>query len=591
MTSTDLACRRKLGTLSAFLLASVATPALAQQTNPLPSAPEIRPTPVSPVPPQSQTTINSNAAVPTADCPLTRYPDLDVTINSVDFTGPKGAALDPEIKRLVEQAAPAPAGVQKVPVVCSIRDRATEALRERGYIASVQIPPQQIESGVLRLEVVTARIVEVRLRGDVGRYREVIQGRIDQLKALSPVREQDIERILLLTDDIPGVGVQMTLQSAGTEPGEVIGDLVVTVNRARFIGNVQNYGSRQLGRETIYGRAELYGLTGANDLLYVAGQSTLQPREQKVVQAGYVAGLGSGAATFSLGGTYAWSRPDIGTLDLRARSLIVEAEVTAPLRRSVTSNVYASLGFDLAEQRTRVYSGGIASPLNRDLLRTVYFRLSGTARVPRDDGSDAFFISGNVQARKGLDIFGATKPLVSKDGYTPSRFEGDAQAWVVRGQLEATAAFGPIVAVYGRAEGQWADRPLLNFDEYSLGNLSIGRGYDPGANSGDRAVALRGEVSATFINAPTVFLGQPGRVTASVFGFYDSVWLWNLDTGAVENNRRLGSYGGGLRVRLLPNASIEAIYAKPEQPALLLPGAKPPPGRLLLSLTVQFFPR
>ena len=72
------------------------------------------------------------------------------------------------------------------------------------------------------------------------------------------------------------------------------------------------------------------------------------------------------------------------------------------------------------------------------------------------------------------------------------------------------------------------------------------------------------------------------------FGFYDSVWIWNLDPNAIETDRRLGSYGGGLRGMIPGIGIVEAAYARPQHKALLIPGAERAPDRVLLSITAQF---
>ena len=347
---------------------------------------------------------------------------------------------------------------------------------------------------------------------------------------------------------------------------------------------MQNYGSRQLGRETLYARAELFGLTGASDLTYIGGQATVDFKEQKVLQAGHQMGIGSSGLRLALGGTYAWSRPSIGLLDLRAESLLTQIELSAPLLRSVRNNVQLAGGFEFDEQRTRVFSAGTSSALNRDRTRALFARISGAHRELDFGGFEKVSLTSSFEVRKGLDIFAATLPrTISAAGYTPSRFEGDSRAWVLRGSASGTVALGRIFSVAARVQGQWADRPLLNLDEFSIGNLTIGRGYDPGANSGDNSVGVSGEVRAQIINKP--------RFAVQLLGFYDSVWLWNLDTGAIETNRRLGSYGGGVRLTAPGLAQLDATYARPTSPALLLPGAQNASPRFLLSLTVQFAPR
>jgi hemolysin activation/secretion protein len=526
--------------------------------------------------------VDAEGAVQTAPCPLDRY-DLQVNITSVRFTGVGGAPLSPAVAPLLARIGPPPGGQQAIRVVCDVRDRATELLRREGYVASVQIPPQTIETGELRLEVVTAKIIEVRVRGDAAPYRDTLSSRIEQLRALDPLNERDAERILLLAGDVPGLDVQLQLRPAGTVPGEVIGDLEVRYTRAQFLANIQNYGSKQLGRETAYLRGEVYGLTGSPGVTYAGVSSTIDVDEQQVVQVGHIAGLGRGG--LSLGGSflYAWSQPEVGLLDLRSESLIGRVEIAQPFVRSLRHNFTVRTGMEIIEQRTRVFSDAGGLPLNRDKLRVAFLRLEGGVREPTPVGTDLYSIGAALEVRRGLDILNATKRReISEGGFTPSRIEGDPTATVIRGELDGVFAFGSAFSLAAEAVGQWASNPLLNFEEFSLGNLTIGRGYDPGANSADRAVGVRIE--------PRAKVFENEKVRAELFGFHDSVWIWNLDPNAVEDNRTLRSYGAGIRILLPRLALFEAMYARPEDKALLVPDAKRAPDRLLLSLTLQFSP-
>ena len=65
---------------------------------------------------------------------------------------------------------------------------------------------------------VTAHFSDIRVHGDPGPYRDLMDERIKQLMALDPLNEMDAERILLLTGDVPGLDVKLSLRSAGTTP-------------------------------------------------------------------------------------------------------------------------------------------------------------------------------------------------------------------------------------------------------------------------------------------------------------------------------------------------------------------------------------
>lgn len=562
---------------AAFVASAFAAPAAGQTTPPpptqgIPSREEVNPpTPEDTAPPS--VSVDSREAVVQSTCPF-EGSDLTLDLSTVTYARPDGSPVQPEIARALSGVDYA-TGSQPLKLVCEIRDAANSALARAGYIASVQIPPQNIDTGTLRLDVITARLTEVRVRGTPGPYADTLAARVEQLKALDPLNEKDAERALLLAGDIPGLDVQLALRPAGTAPGDVIGDLNITYRPFAILANAQNYNSTRLGRETIYLRAEAYGLTGLSDVTYVGAQSTVDFEEQRIAQIGHIFGLNSTGTTLGGRFTYAWSRPDLGVLDLRTNTLIAGADLRHPLLRSLTTNVAVTGGFDYVDQDTRVFSGGGGALLNQDKLRIAFLRLDAEYRTPPAQTGLTFAIEGGIELRKGIDIFGATP----RGSFRASRIAGNAQAFVARGELDAVVGFGPIFSVAGSARAQWTNDPLLNYEEFSLGNLTIGRGYDPGANSGDRAVGLRGEVRA---NIP---LGADFGVQA--FGFYDQVYLTNLDPFSTEVDRDLASYGGGVRVTLPNRALIEVTYAKPKDRALSI-DAEPPPARVLVSLTLQF---
>jgi hemolysin activation/secretion protein len=294
--------------------------------------------------------------------------------------------------------------------------------------------------------------------------------------------------------------------------------------------------------------------------------------------------LDQNGTTLALRATYADSRPTLPSLDLRTKSWILNAELTQPLMRSVNDNYYLGVGFERIDQRTDLGGAGGTAALNLDRISTIYLRFVGNSRRLHRDGTEATALNGFVEFRKGIDLFNTTKTgVITRDGYAPSRFEGDAKAWVIRGQLDGKIGLGPIFELFGSGRGQWTNQPLLNYDEFSLGNLTVGRGYDPGANTGDKAYGLTGEIR---VNLPT-----GPRFGTQLFGFYDHVRLFNLDTGSTEKDRQIDSYGGGVRVTLSGVARLDVTYAHPLDPPLLTgASAKVPSDRVLVSLTAQLVP-
>jgi hemolysin activation/secretion protein len=173
--------------------ANLAQPIAAQVV--LPSRQEVTP-PTPDARQESAVSVDSSRALEQPACPF-ETSSLKVTLTTLRFVRPDGSALQPEIAAAIA-GIDVPQGEQSISVVCALRDRANAALRRAGWVASVQIPAQEITGGTLQLQVVTARIVEVRVRGSAGPYDSILRERIAQIQALDPLNEKKAERLLLL---------------------------------------------------------------------------------------------------------------------------------------------------------------------------------------------------------------------------------------------------------------------------------------------------------------------------------------------------------------------------------------------------------
>lgn len=568
---------------SALAVGLLASPVRAQVVPPstpaIPGRPQVEQPPGATAPVRNKVAVDAGTALQQAPCPLAGS-DVRARIDRVRFEAPDGTAPAAPLMAALAGIAPE-AGDQPIEQVCAIRDRANEALAARGWVALVQIPPQEITDGTLRLQVVAARLVEIRVSGDDERFRKALAPRIARLKALDPLNQREAERLLLEANDLPGVSMRLALRPAGTTPGDVIGDLVVEADRGALLLNVQNMSARVLGPWVGSIRGELYGLTGMGDRTWLGFSNSAQWDETHVVQGGHDFAIGTRGLRTGIRASYAISNPDIPDLDLNTRSLIAGWDVSMPLTRALHHELRLAGGLEILNQRTIVRQAGDAIPFTRDKLRVVFVRAEGSFRTVSGNGREIWRVRGNVELRKGTGLFGATRTGEAEDGFQPSRFAGNPQAFVARGGISQELAPLPWLVIGAEAYGQWANDPLLNLEEFVIGNLTFGRGYDPGANGADRAVAFRAE--------PRIRLPLRRDTTVDLLGFYDWARIWNLDPGSQENGRTLQSWGGGLRVGLPGLLTMDIMYAKPRTPALSTDPA-PPPGRVLMSLTAKLLP-
>ncbi|HEX8262252.1 MAG TPA: ShlB/FhaC/HecB family hemolysin secretion/activation protein, partial [Allosphingosinicella sp.] len=403
----------------------------------------------------------------------------------------------------------------------------------------------------------------------------------------------EAERYLLLAGDLPGHAVRLALRSAGQARGEVVGEVTVVRTPGLVDFSVQNFGGRELGRWGALLRGQLYGLTGLGDRTTLALFSTPDFDEQHTVQLGHDFRIGGEGLALSGQLTYAWASSDLGdpAIDIDARTLLATVEASYPFVRRLSHSVRGAVGFDLIDQD--VDFGGLR--LNRDRLRIAFARLSAEAQGVGDArrytlAEPRWRASGSLQLRHGIGVLGASSGCgpafvnCSGGAVPPTRLEGDPTAFVAR--ADALGEFRPIPNVTFALGGiaQHSSRPLFAFEEFSAGNYTVGRGYDPGTLLGDSGIGLQAElrVGRAFPRTPEAWAFQ-------FYGFYDRAWVWNEDRIAAAPTRdRLSSAGGGVRAAWGNRARLDLVVAVPLERAGLQ--TERPDPRLLVSLTTRLWP-
>jgi hemolysin activation/secretion protein len=349
-----------------------------------------------------------------------------------------------------------------------------------------------------------------------------------------------------------------------------------------------------LGRWGGLARVQIFGLTGLGDRTTLAVYSTADTHEQQTVQVGHDVRIGGEGLT--LGGqlTYSWARPDLGdpAIDISSRTLFATVEASYPFVRRQLRTLRGALGLDVIDQDIRFNT----IPLNRDRLRVAFARLdfeaSGLARFnplytlaePR------WRLSGDLELRRGLDILGATRPcgpgFVNCNAVgtvTPTRLEGDPTATLVRGSVYGEFRPIPRLTFAFGVRGQYSRDPLLSFEEYSAGNYTVGRGYDPGALLGDSGIGFQAELrfGSSAPRTATELRVEP-------YAFFDQAWVWNRDRVFAIPREELRSVGGGVRAAFGDRFRLDLLVAAPLDRAPLQTRKEDP--RILVTFTTRLWP-
>ena len=576
---------------SALVVAALPLAAQAQIATPqIPTREEIqRPAPIAAPAPNEQI-VAADDAIERAPCPLgnPEFANVRIALRSVEFSSVEGidpAMLAPSWSGHVGQDLP-------ISVVCDIRDRAATMLRSQGYLAAVRVPPQTIGDGIVKLDILAARMSRIEVRGDAGANEKLLQRYLTHLDDQPVFNILKAERYLLLARDIPGLSARLTLRP-GAVPGEVVGEVTVDRTAAILDFNAQNFGSKDVGRWGGIARARVFGLTGMGDMTTASFYSTPDLDEQNVAQIAHEFRVGDEGLKFGASYTYAWTRPSVAGLAIKSETQIISLFTSYPLVLTQARRLNIGGGFDLIDQDIGL--GGV--PINRDRLRVFNLRADASFTDPasvagRDGYSPAeprWYFGGSVEARQGVSFLGAsddcgpTGAACFLPGAIPlTRVEGKPDAFLVR--ANALAEWRPIKNfTFSLApRGQWASDPLLAYEEFSGGNFTVGRGFDPGTVIGDSGVAVSVEARyGSLVPANT----QSGALQP--FAFFDAAWVWNKDLAfAGLNPQKLYSAGGGIRLAYGDVGRLDLTVAVPLNRAGFL--AQKPDPRFLVNFTTQF---
>lgn len=575
------------------LLAGLHAPslALAQPTvrQPAPTRSEVeRPQPERTDPPRAALQIETDAV--RTPCALDRpeYENIRFTLSEVTFNDLRSAspdALRPAYATLIGQSLP-------IATICQIRDRAAAILNEAGYVAAIEVPEQRIADGHIQFQVIMAKLVGLRVRGDAGRAERLIASYLERLTQREVFNRYDAERYLLLAGDLPGYNVRLALASAGQARGEVIGEVTVRRISALVDFTAQNYGSRELGRWGGLLRAQFFGLTGLGDRTSLAFFTTPDFEEQQTLQLAHDFRIGGEGLTLGGQATLAWARPDLGNpaIDIRSRTVFATLEASYPFIRRQDHSLRGSLGIDYIDQDVDFAN----LRLNRDRLRVAFVRLNGDAYgLANDSGyspaEPMWRLAATIEARQGLDILDASTPCgpalaacTAPGIVPPTRLEADPTATVLRSAIDAELRPVPGITIAAAMRAQYSESPLLGFEEFSAGNYAIGRAYDPGAILGDRGLGLRAE-----LRLGSAIPSASDRAAVEPFAFVDQAWAWNEERLFVIPRQELTSVGAGIRLGYGDQMRLEFIVAAPLDRTLFQAGR---PVRALLSITTRLLP-
>ena len=482
--------------------------------------------------------------------------------------------------------------------VCDIRERLIVEYRRLGFpLTRVELPEQRIGAeGVIRFHAVEAGLSSVRVadNGKVASFTNIVEAYAERLRDSAvgkPLKWSKVERFALLMRDTPGVVARLELRPGATEtsaqsaaaadataplatppavtPGTLAPlDLFVTVEPPErfggFIG-LQRNSADVFGRYAGVVGGQMRGVMpwGGDELSGVLYST--QTGRQAVGSISYEWRHGSGLLLKGVA-AYAETKPgrSFAPLDLKGQSTSFTLSAAYPFILRSAFQVEGVAGLDYVDQDNFIFED---QTISNDKVRVASLKMNTLWRDVQNRRARASF---DVEYRQGLDSFDATQPgdpLLSRIGANPQ-----ASVWRVRGEAEMRIRRNlPGVSV--AADAQLADDVLVSFEQYQVGNLTFGRGIDPGTVTGDRGYGARVEL----LGGRYAPRGHD-QFQAEPYAFFDAAHVESLATAAIVPKQDLTSYGGGVRLRYSDRFSLDVGGAKAED--------RPP--QFLMNLAYQF---
>ena len=423
----------------------------------------------------------------------------------------------------------------------------SDCYRAAGFhLTRAIVPPQDIQDGQVRVQVVEGGITDVVLKGE-GAEQFGVRALLNPVIAEQPSRLMTLERQLMLINARPGVRITDTaLEEIGVASGHF--RLVIFLQTWHLYSSfgLDNLGSAAVGPWQTYSTAAFNSYLVPGDTLAVNLSTTPgDVRQLAFGRLSYDVPIGTDGLRVGASGVYSEVWPG----DWRHAYNDNTKTETFEMRASYSplQSQRSTLTLTAATSFSNVSESDVFGPIYYDKIRT--FNLTTDYRLQDNFGGTNYL---TVLWRQGLDILGASHKgddFLSRDGAS-EKFSA-LNFWFTRYQT-ITDAWSVKLA----AAGQVASGPLFLSQQFYLGGAAFGRGYGSAEISGDNGIA--GSLELRFDQK----LNYQYLTGYQLYGFADAGTAWN-DGFRPADGLALTSAGAGVRFFFGPDLQADIGVAVP----------------------------
>lgn len=453
------------------------------------------------------------------------------------------------------------------------RSELEKAYHAAGYpTVVVMLPEQTIDAGVVKLQVVEGRLVQITVTGNEHYSRFSIRAKLPSLQPGALVYEPTFVKELGMVNGNPDLKVAPVMKP-GTEPGTVDLELKVK-DRLPVHGKLEadNKGPITTPQNRLVAEVQHTNLFGGDEILTVNTVQT--PTDWGAVQ--------NYGASF----VYPVKWPDhllaVYASKSKSNSVLAGSSISVGGEGgnlAIAGNAFVS-GFRYIFP---LFPGGENT---HQLSVGVDYKQLESTNATFPDGGTAVVLSPVVytpvsMAYSGFypDRFGLTKLTLSAKGYVAGMIPGGAKEdfggnpndptgqpgnrqgstgtfAVLQGGLDRAQSLPGNFTLALHADGQWGSQPLIPAEQYFAGGMDTVRGYLTYEAIGDNAIRGRAELTTPELFAiPIDRIWQRRRssdytIRVKLAAFYDVAKLWIQQAPAGQASQfRLEGVGGGIRVK------------------------------------------
>lgn len=429
--------------------------------------------------------------------------------------------------------------------ILDVADAIEDRYRKAGYpLTRAYVPPQRVDDGIFTINVVEGYVASISVEGGDTGTSTRIKNYLGPVLTVKPLTLPSLERGMLLANDLPGVSATGVLRPSPDTPGA--SDLAVTVDQPWITGGlaVDNRGSDFTGVWTFTGDFAINRLWDIGDQLSGSFATTTDINERMIGMLRYRHPIGDDGMIVSVFGTMTHGVPGsfLSLFHTVTDSWAAGPRLSFPLLRTRAESLIIDGGFTVQDARIKL----LGIPFSHDQWRVLDLGLSYT----RSDVLGGTWLA-TIDVAQGLSILGATEngsPDLSRTG-------AHTDFTKLTGGMRYSHTLGGAFSVAFSAQGQYSFDPLIAGEQITFGGTQIGRGYDPGAITGDHGLGGSAELRYT------ARMPQWSIEALQPYLFYDAAKIWNIDVpGALDFD--LASAGAGMRLWFPYNIATDVEVAR-----------------------------